>query len=71
MTEHPNHNQENPCTSALQGMSLEQLKGFFLLGLHNISQENKSSKICLKQWGLSVTFYYALEHRILPQLGIS
>ena len=70
MNQHPNHNLQNPYTSALQEMSLEQLKEFFLLGYQrNILRENKSSMICQKQWGLSIAFYYALELRILPQLG--
>ena len=66
MTQHPNHNPQNPCTFALQEMSLGQLKEFFALCSHNISRLNKSSEICHSQWGLSIVFYCALEHRILP-----
>ena len=67
MIQHPNHNPQNPCTFALQEMSLEQLKEFFDLSQHNILQENKSSEICHSQWGLSIIFYCVLKHRILHQ----
>ena len=44
MTQNPNHNPENPYTSALQEMSLEQLEVFFDLYRCNILRERKSSK---------------------------
>ena len=68
MTQNPNHNPENPYTSALREMSLEQLGEFFALYQRNILRENRSSMICLKQWAISIAFYYALRHRILPLL---
>ena len=71
MNQHPNHNPENPYTSALQEMSLEQLARFFGLCQRNILQESKSSEICRLQWVISIVFYCALERRILPQFDTS
>ena len=68
MIQNPNHNPQNPYTSALQEMSLEQLKEFFALYLHSILRLNRSSEIFLRQWVISAVFDYILEHRILHPL---
>ena len=70
MTQHPNHNPENLCTSALREMSWEQLKEFFRLYQYNILLRSKSSTIYQMQWDLSIAFYYVLMHRILPVFDI-